>query len=312
MVVMGFINNLTEGRSRGQPIALPGKVIFQTDRELGYIPGEGYYAVTYLLQHGTMKQLLIGGGARFTRDGKRVLYKREHTLYLLDLASNQTHALDWTTQYSPYDFELSPDQQWLAFTTTKLLHSKSPYPQFNVMVARFDGSEVRQITDIGIGIGRLWWSPNGETILFHWPYDNVQHEGGGLYTIRLDGTDLREVVGGLTSHGAEANWSPDGKTIVFSNTTGPIARLFTVDLGGSNKRQVSHAQFDCRQPVFSPDGTQVLFRSPRKVGAGAILGSTLYAINVDGTHECQVTPDQRIKKYGEWRWATDQNPDWAP
>jgi len=246
-----------------------------------------------------MHRIADGVFPRLTRDGKKVLYKREHTLYLLDLASNQTHALDWTTQYSPYDFELSPDQQWLAFTTTKLLHSKSPYPQFNVMVARFDGSEVRQITDIGIGIGRLWWSPNGETILFHWPYDNVQHEGGGLYTIRLDGTDLREVVGGLTSHGAEAKKKKN-------------ARLFTVDLGGSNKRQVSHAQFDCRQPVFSPDGTQVLFRSPRKVGAGAILGSTLYAINVDGTHECQVTPDQRIKKYGEWRWATDQNPDWAP
>jgi len=306
---MGFAGGIVRGESEARPLNLPGKIVFQTDREVRERDG------IFLLKDGQMSRIVDGVFPRLTRDGQKLFYTSGGAVRIFDFSNQETQPLEWLSRLSPYDFQLSPDGQWMLFTSHKVLHSKYPNPELNLMVARIDGSEMRQLTDAGVGIGKPSWSPDGSLILFHWPHDRERNEGGGLFVIRPDGTGLRQVVSGLTSYGAEANWSPDGNTIVF-NKNFPDEKdetpmeLFLVNVDGSGLRQITHDRWWKRNATFSPDGKQILYSSARH--GDALVGSVLYVVNVDGTDERRVTPLQKIRKYGRQRLATDQNLDWAP
>lgn len=297
------------GESEAKPLNLPGKIVFQTDREEGKKQG------IFLLKDGQMSRVVDGVFPRLTRDGKKFFYTSEGTVRVFDFATQESHPIEWLSKLSPYDFELSPDQQWFLFTSHKVLHSKYPNPELNLMIARIDGSEMKQLTDAGVGIGKPSWSPDGSMIVFHWPKDIERNEGGGLFIIRPDGTGLRQIVNGLDSYGTEAAWSLDGKAVIFNKVftdekgENPM-ELFLINVDGSGLRQITHDRWWKRDPTFSPDGKQILYSSARH--GDAVVGSVLYVVNADGTDERRVTPLQKIKKYGRQRWATDQNLDWAP
>src|SRR5688572_27555589 len=57
-----------------------------------------------------------------------------------------------------------------------------------------------------------------------------------------------------------AVWSPDGKSVAFqSDRAGGDYQIWTMNIDGSNARQLSHKESDDRHPVFSPDGTRLAF-----------------------------------------------------
>ncbi len=292
-------------------LALPGKIIFQTDRERAEL-SEGSYQAVMFLKNGQMRPLAAGVFPRFSKDGNWVLYKRENTLYLLDVTTQQAKSLDWTAKYSPFDFDLSPDKQWLVFTSDHVQLSKRKVPQLNLMVAKIDGSDLVQLTDVNETIVCPRWSPNGQWILFDSPFDPKDNKQiGGLYKIHPDGSALQRIFGPY-SYSIRGTWSPDGQRITF-DCFDPNERryqILLVNADGTELKKVASLPNICHSPVFSPDGTQILFLINRPNSLES--GSNLYVINVDGTNQCQVTAPHKIKKYGRWRWATDRNPDWAP
>jgi Tol biopolymer transport system component len=104
-------------------------------------------------------------------------------------------------------------------------------------------------------------SPDGARIVFE---TNV-HGGLDLYSVRLDGTDLRR----LTTHPEndfDPRWSPDGGSIVFTRragTTAPRSTLHVVRADGTGERQLlatSGIDFDA---VWTKDGTAIVFSCDR-------------------------------------------------
>ncbi len=121
-----------------------------------------------------------------------------------------------------------------------------------------------------------------------------------IFTMNSDGSDVRQ----LTNLGPDRfafweSWSPDGKQIVFNESSSADFRfeLWLMDADGRNQHALlAEADFHNEGPSFTPDGSAVIFTRCRPD-----LPETcaLYQINVTGGGLTAIT------KYelgiGEWR-----------
>jgi len=103
-------------------------------------------------------------------------------------------------------------------------------------------------------------SPDGRTLAFDLY--------GVIWTLPLAGGAARRLTDDLTD-GAQPDWSPDGKRLVFQSYRDGTFQIWTVNADGTGLTQHTRGPFDCREPRFSPDGKRVAFGSDR-TGAYAI------------------------------------------
>jgi Tol biopolymer transport system component len=141
------------------------------------------------------------------------------------------------------------------------------------------------------------FSPDGERIAFR-----SERDGGGIFVMGSTGESVKR----LTDFGNDPTWSPDGKTIVFSDRPGqdPYSRvtpahLWAVPSAGGDVRQLTR-EGDAVQPRFSPGGRRIAFWG-LKGGSGQ---RDIWTIPADASGEPQpvaVTDDP----------VMDWNPVWA-
>jgi Tol biopolymer transport system component len=151
-----------------------------------------------------------------------------------------------------------------------------------VYLVRPDGSDLHAIYR---PTGRLahgfvnWtaWSPDGEHILFGLYPINGRDEVG-LFTIRPDGSGLRELMAGPI--GGPAAWSPDSKKIVVSVSGG----LQLMNADGSHRVQLTPAGPNANDfwPTWSPDGNLIAFTRQ-------ITTEQIWVMNADGTGQHALT-----------------------
>lgn len=154
----------------------------------------------------------------------------------------------------------SPDGSQIAFASTR-------FDSWRVWVINLDGTGLRQLT--GEFSTAPAWSPDGSRIAF-------LAAGGGIATVRPDGSDRRQVTSPPAGFTDEApSWSPDGSRLVFARraTFGNAPQLHVVDADGTNERQLTFGDGANRSPSWSPDGTQIVFTHDRQ----------LYVISPDGS-----------------------------
>jgi WD40-like Beta Propeller Repeat len=114
---------------------------------------------------------------------------------------------------------------------------------------RGDESERRQLTRSGESFDLdPVWSPDGELVVFRSSRDPSPYEG--LLVIRADGTGERVFASG----GTFADWSPDGRHVVFSATG--AARISIADRDGSYVRALGP---DGECSTWSPTGELIAF-----------------------------------------------------
>lgn len=103
-----------------------------------------------------------------------------------------------------WDPSPSPDGEWVAF--------RSMQEQEDLFVSRWDGSGLRQLTHDTFKDRGPAWSPDGERIAFY----SDRSGNYEIWTIRPDGSDLRQVtrIGGSTAD--TPVWSPDASRIAFT------------------------------------------------------------------------------------------------
>ncbi len=98
------------------------------------------------------------------------------------------------------------------------------------------------------------FSPDGGLIAFR-----SERRGGGVYIVPSLGGQERLIAPG----GNNPRFSPDGNWIAYwvgeSANTMPSARMYVVPASGGAPRQVQPAFADARFPVWTPDGSHILF-----------------------------------------------------
>ncbi|MEA2034808.1 MAG: peptidase S9 [Euryarchaeota archaeon] len=213
----------------------------------------------------------------------------------------------------------SPGGEKIAFTSFDGSHA-------GIRVMGHDGQNLRQVTG-----NRSWefapfdpWSPDGKTLLFL----SVSAGEFDLWTMNPDGTGrvrLTEggrIIPGLTLSGYGADWSADGKQIVYTaclfdnaaiwkSFVDTVAKgspavnisdirndadIWIMDTDGSNKRQLTTGG-DARSPRCQPQGNKIAYL-PDTSGY-----SELWIMSDDGTGKIQITfSDGNVTEYA---WSPD-------
>lgn len=101
-------------------------------------------------------------------------------------------------------------------------------------------------------------------------------QGGNVYTVNGDGTNLQRV-----SFGIDPQWNHAGTQIALARQ-GPVAGIFTIDTNGGNERLVYSTQ-EPRSPDWSPDDSRLVFTRETAVkGGGEIcFGTRCFDIPAD-------------------------------
>lgn len=282
----------------------------------------------------SMKYKSLGGTA-MSPDGKYVAYVVRQALmdgekseYLSQIWVSSTDG-KFNVQYtqgekSANNPSFSPNGQYLVFTSTRVKKNQ-------IWVMRFFGGEAEQLTDVKNGVGSYKWSPDGKTIAFTMRDPETEAEKkqkkekrdvilvdknfkySHLYTVifQKDANKKRKVRR-LTNgkfHVTGFDWSPDGKTIVFSHQPDPLINtgflesdISTVPAdSGAVTPLVKRAGVD-RSPVFSPDGKWVAFVSqggkPEPIG----LGDVYIIASNGGTPKKLADTHDRSASILRWSW----------
>jgi Tol biopolymer transport system component len=167
----------------------------------------------------------------------------------------------------------------------------------------------------GLGLARLTtacgdmtpaWSPDGGRIAFaKWTLGSLST---GIYVMNADGSGVSRLTEGLQDE--YPDWSPDGMRIAFNRTTEDpngdwFTQAYVMDTDGTGIRPLTtsgSAQFAESGPVWSPDGSRIVFWS-WGFGIAIVSGnggrpSTIYK-GADG-----LFTDGDVHFYS--------NPDWSP
>ena len=157
----------------------------------------------------------------------------------------------------------------------------------NLYVLRIAGGESEQLTDVKSGVGNFAWSPDGTRIAFvmrdaptdeeekgskgkddwKWIDENVKLNRLNVVNLQKDANGKRDLRV-LTKEGnieGDFDWSPDGKSIVFTRTRTPkvdywpSADLFGVDVTSGAIRALATTNAAESGPAFSPDGKSISF-----------------------------------------------------
>ena len=231
------------------------------------------------------------GSPRVSPDGKRVVYTVSDAVMTAD-KSEYVSQIWMATSDGKENYQVtfgdkssanpkwSPDGSAIAFTSTRKDNKN------NLFVLRLFGGEAEPLTDVKSGIGNFEWSPDGKWIAysmsdaksedeekndkarndFRWVDENFKLARLYVIPVEKDASGKREVKK-LTSDDRQVNdfnWSPDGKTIIFSHVKSPAvndwpsADISLVDVATAKVAPFATTAAAETSPLYSPDGKWIV------------------------------------------------------
>ena len=220
------------------------------------------------------------------RDGNREIYIMDADGQ--NIANVTRHpADDWTPAWSPDGSRLAfssfrPGSWEIFILETACLSQPDSCP-----------NSLTQITSDENGNLSPVWSPDGTRFAF-----NSKANGNwDIYTMSVDGTDIRQVTTALENDLAPA-WSPDGTQLAFESNRDGNVEVYVINASGGPARNVSNVPLaDDHGPTWSPDGQQLVFYSNRE-GNWDVFVTT-----VDGASVTNLTQTPS---------RDEQTPSWRP
>jgi Tol biopolymer transport system component len=188
----------------------------------------------------------------------------------------------------------SPDGKRIAFGRQNFDGTSS------LWVMEADGSNPTQLTDDTALNQHPAWSPDGSTIVFESSRDGNYE----LYRMDPDGSDVTRLTFTTDRQEENADFSPDGSLIAFDACEATIfcpgdanMDIFTMQPDGSDVVEVTTQDRIDANPSWSPDGSQIVFRSDR------LTYTALWVMDADGSDPYVLTPLQG---------QGGVDPDWRP
>ncbi|WDI32356.1 hypothetical protein PUV54_04010 [Hyphococcus flavus] len=182
----------------------------------------------------------------------------------------------------------SPDGKWIAF------ESRRADGVDHIFVARRDGTDLRQLTHAPEDDETPVFSRDGKRILFARRLGEGRTAQLDIFSIDIDGENIRNLSNDARGQDDHHKFSTDGKHIVFnSSRSTPFAELsdeeyesygwnydiWVMDADGANQRPIIELPGWDTYPSFSPDGAQLLWRRVLEEGE---RNSEIFIADADG------------------------------
>ncbi len=239
----------------------------------------------------TMKVKNVAG-VGVSPDGRRVVFTVTEAIMTDDKSENLTHihmanvdgsdARQMTYgDKSCNNPQWSADGRWIGFLSERS-------GKRNLWLLRADGGEAQRLTDAKTGVRSFKWAPDSKQIAFIMPdsltaeeekaqkgRNDVKVVDGDFKMERLwvipihndasGNRAARLLTKGELSIRAPIDWSPDGRTIVFTHTPTPrvddwpLSDISTVDVATKEIKPVARTSAAEFAPLYSPDGRWVAY-----------------------------------------------------
>ncbi len=200
-----------------------------------------------------------------------------------------------TTAATDFYPSLSPDGQWIAFSTRR-------DNNFEIYVMNVDGSDPRRLTqNMGSNFAPAL-SPNGSKIAF------VSAQGGNqnIWLMDADGANPVQLTEAPINN-FDPTWSPDGGQIAFASDRGGTSELYLMNADGTNVRQVTFDLNVGGRNDWSADGGWLTFY------AGEEGDRDIFVMSVDRSNQRPVIPQLAGTRThpeagpGRREWARDED-----
>ena len=234
------------------------------------------------------------------------------------------------------DPQLSPEGDWVAYVVTSA-DSASNKNDSDVWMTRWDGSRQLRLTSTAESESRPRWSPDGKYLAFTSARQGAK--GGQVWLLDRAGGEavkLTSVKGGVGDYA----WSPDAKKLALvmtdldpdeADTTkkdGPKpivvdryrfkrdiegylsnrrSHLYLYDIASKQLDTLTRGEWDDERPVWSPDGSRLLFMSNRRPESDKTDQQDLFVVDAHvGAQPRQLTTfDGRDVVAGRGAWSPD-------
>jgi DNA-binding winged helix-turn-helix (wHTH) protein/Tol biopolymer transport system component len=155
-----------------------------------------------------------------------------------------------TSQFAPFlsgisaeHVAFSRDGQWVTYII---------YPEGTLWRCRVDGSERIQLTFPPLQVVLPRWSPDGKQIAFN---AKLPGKSWNIYLISRDGGTAQRILPSEQFQ-MDANWSPDGKSLLFGSLRIRNAPIYTIDLMTKCVSALPGSS-GFFSPRWSPDGRHI-------------------------------------------------------
>jgi Tol biopolymer transport system component len=165
-----------------------------------------------------------------------------------------------------------------------------------------DGTRETRLTNSSDREDYPTWSPDGRKIAYLKQSQNIF----SIYIMNRDGSDPVELTRFTPNNIQEypyerfgMSWSPDGRALAFQDGTD----IFTINLDGSDRKNLTGGHFVNYEPSWSPDGSRIAFS--RSIVFSHGFYPNIYTMDPDGGNIVQITTSV---PYGESRsaaWSRD-------
>jgi Tol biopolymer transport system component len=294
------------------------QIIFQAEEK---DTGNPFYQIFVMdLDTGKYRRVSPGIGrttcSYFSPDGKKIIFASSHLdpepqkHYAAELAQRaedkrlgRRRRYQW--DFDPYMeiFEANPDGTGLKRLTDspgydaegsysadgkQIVFCSQRDGNLELYIMDAAGQNVRKLTNApGCYNGGPFFSPDGKRVIFR--SDRKKKDHLQLYVINVDGTGERALTDNLDWVYWAPYWYKDSKHIVFTaaDHSNPAARpnydLWWMKVATGEKVRLTYAPGQDVLPVFSPDGTKLMWTSTRDGRQPAQLYMADFVVPTHGT-----------------------------
>ncbi len=204
--------------------------------------------------------------AKLKKEGKRRRYQWDFDPYM-EIFESLPNGKERKrlTHSKGYDAEgsYSADGRFIVFCS-----NRSGKENLELYIMDADGDNVRKLTDApGCYNGGPFFSPDGQKVIFR--SDRQKKDHLQLYVINADGSGEKALTDNLDWVYWAPYWYKDGKHIVYTaaDHSNPLKRpnydLYWMNIETGKSIRLTYSPSADVLPVFSPDGTKILWTSTR-------------------------------------------------